>query len=127
MNAAAQVTIARLERVTGSGIILFWVAFFTVGLAPRTPPSGYFAFEHAFPLPDGVLAVTLLLASRWLADQAPARQQAGALVFLGLLDVSFNVQNGMYGISPVDTVLALLVNAWCIGAGLLIGARCRFV
>jgi hypothetical protein len=52
--------VARAQLATGFGIIVFWVLFFTVGLAPLNPPVCYFAFEHAFPLPDAVLAIGLL-------------------------------------------------------------------
>ena len=52
--------VARAQLATGFGIIVFWILFFTVGLAPTNPPVCYFAFEHAFPLPDAVLAIGLL-------------------------------------------------------------------
>ena len=54
--------VARAQMATGVGIIVFWVLFFTVGLAPANPPTCSFAFEHAFPLPDAVLAIGLLAA-----------------------------------------------------------------
>ena len=41
--------IAILELVTGVGLILFWVGFFTIGLAPKNPPKGYLEYEHSFP------------------------------------------------------------------------------
>jgi hypothetical protein len=117
---------AVLEILTAIGLLLFWTAFFTVGLAPATPPPGYFAFEHAFPVPDVLLAVALLVAASFLLDGRAGRQRrgrvlsaacAGALLFLGVLDISFNVHNGMYAISALDTVLSLSINAWCVGFG----------
>ncbi|MBC8512534.1 MAG: hypothetical protein H8D32_06090, partial [Dehalococcoidia bacterium] len=53
-------TIPVLEIITAAGLILFWIGFFTVGMAPETPPECYFAYEHAFPLPDILLAMVLL-------------------------------------------------------------------
>jgi hypothetical protein len=126
-------TVAVLEIATAAGVLLFWLVFFTVGLAPAQPPVGYLAFEHAFPLPDSVLAVTLLAAgTRLLSDRVEQQRAgqmlslvaAGALIFLGLLDVSFNVQQGMYLRGPADAVLAGLINAWCIGFGGFILVRC---
>jgi hypothetical protein len=123
---AEHAAIGALLAGTGVGIALFWVAFFTVGLAPADPPPCYLAFEHAFPGPDLVLAAVLIAAGLGLrVHDAPRRRRcrglalagAGALVFLGLLDVSFNAQNGMYAISAADTALALAINAWCIGLG----------
>ncbi len=55
-------TIAILELLTGVGLILFWIGFFTIGLAPKNPPKGYMEYEHSFPLPDGLLAILLLVA-----------------------------------------------------------------
>jgi hypothetical protein len=117
-------TIARLQLGTGIGLLLFWLAFFTVGLAPANPPPGYFQFEHSFTVPDIILAVALIVAAmRGLrsADDPIAHVLslvcAGALIFLGMLDVSFNLQNGMYTHGFVDAVLALAINVWCIGFG----------
>jgi hypothetical protein len=117
--------IASLEIVTGVGLILFWLAFFTVGLAPDQAPPCYYAYEHAFPLPDGVLAILLLVAGILLMRSRPAGRTlsliaAGALVFLGLLDFSFNLQNGIYMTSTIDLVLNAFINIWCVGFGLAI-------
>jgi hypothetical protein len=115
--------IASLEIVTGVGLVLFWVAFFTVGLAPDNAPPCYYAYEHSFPLPDGVLALLLLAAGILLLRSRPAGRTlsliaAGALVFLGLLDFSFNLQNGVYLTSTIDLVLNALINIWCVGFGI---------
>jgi len=117
--------IATLEVVTGVGLILFWLAFFTVGLAPDKAPPCYYAYEHAFPLPDGVLAILLLVAGILLMKSRPWGRPlsliaAGALVFLGLLDFSFNLQNGIYLTSTIDLVLNAFINIWCVGFGLAI-------
>ncbi len=45
---------------------------------------------------------------------------AGALVFLGLLDFSFNIQNGIYMTSTVELVLNAFINVWCVGLGVAI-------
>jgi hypothetical protein len=125
--------IAILETLTALGLVLFWLAFFTVGLAPATPPAGYFQFEHSFPLPDLLLAGLFIVAGRCLLDVQPERRRlgrslslvgAGALTFLGVLDISFNLQNGMYAISLQDTLLALAINAWCVAFGTAVVLRC---
>ena len=115
-------TVAVLELMTGLGIILFWIGFFTVGLAPANPPDGYFVFEHSFPPPDTVLALTLIAAAvLLLKGKALGRSlslvAAGGLLFLGIIDTSFNIQNGMYAISVTDTILNAFINAWCVGFG----------
>jgi hypothetical protein len=115
--------IASLEIVTGVGLILFWVAFFTVGLAPENAPPCYFAYERSFPLPDVLLAILLLVAGILLMKSKPPGRAlsliaAGALVFLGMLDFSFNLQNGIYLTSILDLVLNAFINIWCAGFGL---------
>jgi len=126
--------LALLELATAAGLCLFWILFFTVGLAPAAPPPGYLAFEHAFPFPDLTLALTLLVAGSRLASTRVERRRggqvlslvaAGALIFLGLLDVSFNVQQGMYSGALWDALLAGAINTWCIGFGLFVIIRCR--
>lgn len=115
--------IASLEIVTAVGLILFWIAFFTVGLAPENAPACYFAYEHSFPLPDGLLAVLLLTAGILLTKSRLwgvklSLAAGGALVFLGLLDFSFNIQNGVYLTSTIDLILNAFINVWCVGFGL---------
>jgi len=118
-------TIAILELLTGVGLILFWIGFFTIGLAPKNPPKGYLEYEHSFPLPDGLLAILLLAAGVLLLLNIPLGSNlsliaAGALVFLGVLDFSFNIQNGIYKISKGDLILNAFLNVWCVGFGVAI-------
>ena len=117
--------IAVLELLTGVGLILFWIGFFTIGLAPKNPPQGYMEYEHSFPLPDGLLAVLLLVAGILLMLNNPwgghlSLIAAGALICLGVLDFSFNIQNGVYKISKSYLILNAFINIWCVGFGIAI-------
>lgn len=119
------IAIAILELLTGVGLILFWIGFFTIGLAPKNPPKGYMEYEHSFPLPDGLLSVLMIVAGILLLLNNPLGATlsliaAGALVFLGVLDFSFNIQNGVYKISTSDLVLNVFINVWCIAFGIVI-------
>lgn len=114
--------IAVLELLTGVGLILFWIGFFTIGLAPENPPPCYFAYEHSFPLPDIVMAIAIftsgmLLLQRRESGRILALVCSGGLMFLGLLDFSFNIQNGTYMTSTLDLVLNAFINVWCVGFG----------
>jgi hypothetical protein len=120
-----QKTIPVLEILTGTGIILFWIAFFTVGLAPTHPPECYFAYEHAFPPPDIILSIALIASGILLLKGRPAGVKlslisAGGLIFLGILDISFNLQNGVYLISTGELISNGFINLWCVGFGLTI-------
>jgi len=116
-------TTAYLAIVTGIGILLFWIAFFTVGLAPENPPACYFAYEHSFPVPDTVLAISLIIGGmlaikKGVASLVLLLPASGGLIFLGLLDMAFNWQNGMYTIAVMDGVLNACINIWCVVFGL---------
>jgi hypothetical protein len=114
--------IAYLEFMTAAGLFLFWTAFFTVGISPDNPPAGYLPYEHAFPVADILLSAgftvsgILLLRGR-SEGRIFSLACSGALMFLGVLDVSFNLQNGMYLLSVSDGVTNVFINLWCIGIG----------
>lgn len=114
-----------LAFATSIGLVLFWTAFFAFGLASEHAPPCYLVYEHAFPLPDILLAFVLFYGAilRWqkkpLANKflVPA---GGALIFLGLLDFSFNFQNGIYLLSTADLFLNAFINLWCVVFGWLL-------
>ncbi len=113
------------QILTGLGILIFWLAFFTIGIAPENPPACYFAFEHAFPAPDAILAIALISSGinivrhgRW--GHSVSLACAGGLLFLGVIDASFTAQNGGFS-GPIDEALMSgVISLWCIGVGLWI-------
>ena len=114
-----------LMIATGCGIATFWILFFTVGMAPRPAPPCYFAFEHSFVLPDFFLCAALIAGGvavlKGMAGGRPlALAASGALVFLGSLDFSFNVTNGVYATSPVELVTNGFINLWCVIFGIIL-------
>jgi hypothetical protein len=116
-------TVAYLELITAIGFILFWIGFFTIGLAPANPPECYFAYEHSFPLPDIITAIAMIAGGILLLKGSNKGRMlslacSGALIFLGLLDFSFNIQNGVYLVSAMDMVLNAFINIWCVAFGL---------
>jgi len=116
-------TIAVLELLTGIGFIFFWIGFFTIGFAPENPPQCYFAYEHSFPLPDIILSIAILASGLLLLKNKESGRTlslvcAGGLIFLGILDFSFNIQNGIYLISTLDLILNSFINIWCVAFGL---------
>lgn len=109
-----------LQLLTAIGLILFWTAFFTIGFENPNYPSYYSKFEHSFPLPDSFLCIVLLIAYfnrnniKWKDYTLVA---AGAMLFLGLCDFSFNAMNGMYIVGLSDGILNAFINIWCVGFG----------
>ncbi len=43
---------------------------------------------------------------------------AGAMIFLGLCDLSFNSLNGMYTVGLADGIMNAGINIWSVGFGL---------
>lgn len=120
--------IAVLAILTGVGLLLFWIGFFTIGLAPENPPPGYFEYEHSFPLPDIILSVALIIAGLLMLRERPLGRQialvcSGSLIFLGLLDFSFNIQNGIYALSPTELLFNGGINLWCVVFGLIMAIK----
>ncbi|MHB8085951.1 MAG: hypothetical protein ACYDHZ_08995, partial [Dehalococcoidia bacterium] len=110
MNEDKSRLIASLEIVTGVGILLFWIAFFTVGMAPENAGPAYFAYEYNFVVPD-ILVILLLIVGGVLLMKGRrlgivlSMAAAGALIYLGLVDISYNFRNGVYLASSVDLVV----------------------
>lgn len=124
-RATTERAMATLSAVTALGILAFWATFFTVGLAPERAPECYFAYEHSFPLPDAALAGTLLSAAHLVLRGRPlgralALVASGGLLFLGLVDVAFNLQQGIYAASSADLLANAAINAWCLLLGSLL-------
>jgi hypothetical protein len=115
------------QIATGIAILVFWLLFFTVGMAPAQPPPCYFAYEHAFPLPDSILAIALVTSGAnaikggtW--GPCLSFACAGGLLFLGLLDFSFRAQNGAFSGPIFEVLQSLIIPLWCVAVGLLIFA-----
>ena len=116
---------AWLMILTGAGILLFWVAFFTIGLAPENAPPCYLTFEHSFPPPDGLLALGLIVAGAMVLNGRPGGRNlslvsAGGLLFLGVIDISFNLQNGIYGLGLGEMISMAAINIWCLALGTML-------
>ncbi|MHA1618843.1 MAG: hypothetical protein ACTSVZ_06135 [Promethearchaeota archaeon] len=118
------ILIASIEIFIAVGIIGFWVYFFLVeNHNPENTPI-YLAFERSFPLPDlGFLTPALIIGAVGLLTEKPIGivftiAAGGALIFLILLDISFNAKNGGYTTKPMDTVINLVIN----GVSLVMGS-----
>jgi len=114
-----------LEIISGLGTLAFWLLFFTVGLAPKEPPPCYFAYEFSFPVADVIMSVVLitagiLLMKGYVRGITYSLAGAGAFVFLGILDISFNLRNGIYSSGYLDLLLNAFINIWCVVFGIII-------
>ncbi len=123
-------TIIALQIATGAGMILFWILFYTVGLAPKNAPECYLVFERAFPVPDIILCTALIVSSVLLLRGNPAGMVlshvcAGGLMFLGTLDIIFNLQNMFARQTWKERIFSAFINLWCVGFGLAVAVLHR--
>jgi hypothetical protein len=109
--------------------------YFTVGVAPDNPPPGYSVFQNTFTFADLALACLLIRAATLLLRPDPIHRVlgrglslicAGALLFLGGLDISFNFQNSIYLIVSIDMLLEVAINIWCLVFGFLLAYEFAF-
>ena len=112
------------QLVTAVGLVVFWIGFFAFDLIPDDAPACYLVYEKAFPGPDmalaGVLAWAAVMQLRGARRAGAVGLAAGgALAFLGLLDASYNLQNGIYALSTPDLVLNASINLWATGFGVV--------
>lgn len=119
---------AILELVLAAGFVLFWVAFFFADLVQISDPhleEIYLAFESAFPVADGYLSVVLVIGGVGLLRKKSYGRLfsligGSSLVFLGLLDISFNTQHGIYLLRFGEAAMNLFINLMCLGAGVFL-------
>ena len=91
--------LAWAQRIAAALVILFWISFL---YGYKELPQVMVEFEWSFIVPDLLLIVApFLLASHWLlkGDRKgrPASAAAGgAMFYLGMLDVAYNLRHGQY-------------------------------
>jgi hypothetical protein len=119
--------LALVQLAFAAGIAAFWAAFAALGpatLAGGVDPLAFLAFETAFPVADACLAVALVISGWASLRGRPLGAHlsigtGGALVFLGLVDTSFNALQGAYGGPAAQVILDALLNGACIVGGVL--------
>ena len=116
------------QLVMALGIIIFWILFFTVNMVDIDDPelqTIYKAFEHSFVLPDLLLSLFLIMAALYLFNGNPKSfiysLIAGAmLIFLGLLDISFNIGNHIYELGMMEAMMNGFINLTCLTFGVVL-------
>lgn len=103
----------------------YWVAFFATDALHVRGDAAYLAFEQAFPLADAWMAACAALGALGLWRGRPwgwlfALLAASSLVYLGCMDVLFNLNAGHYAIASGAMFAEMAINAWSLGGGLLL-------
>lgn len=110
--------------------VAYWVIWFGGGrdLLASSHAASYYTFENAFPAADGWLALTLLLGALGLWLNRPwglfwGLLAGGAGVYLGCMDVLFDLENGIYlvpkGGDPSAVIVEIIINVFTFTLGII--------
>ena len=120
-----EIALAVLLIISALVVIYYWADFFIRGGVNVIKEDWYIKFERAFPPADIWMAICALLgAIGLLTGQAYAllflALAAGSLLFLALMDITFNVQNRLYPLVATSNEMRfeLLLNVWALGLGI---------
>jgi hypothetical protein len=121
---------AVLMLITALGTLLFWVVFLADLDAQRggelaLRSDAWFAWEVSFPLADGWMAAVTLLGAIGLLRLRSwgvlfSLVSGGAMVFLGLMDILFFLQNDLYLPLTGETAIELGIHVWLVAFGLVL-------
>lgn len=119
------ITFAILLIITAFGTCLYWFDFFKSGHVIVIKEEWHLKFEKAFPIADGWMAICALTSAWGLLSGASygsvfALISAGSLIFLAIIDITFNVQNGLYRKISASTKMkaAVIINSWALLLGI---------
>jgi len=113
--------IAITQIIWGFGIIAFWIYFFLVENKNPERTEVYLVFEKSFVLPDTSWLASCMFISGFslLMDQQFwvffSIAGGSAMLFLFLLDFSFNIQQGNYKKDKrKENIVEIIVNILCL-------------
>ena len=125
---ARRVTIGLLW-LGAAAIVAYWTSFFLGGDVQASADACYLVFERSFPLPDGFVALCAVLAAEGLRRRSAAGVlwallTAGGFFFLGLIDVAYNLDNGMYALRTPEMAIEAAINVACLTLAVWLSAFC---
>jgi hypothetical protein len=122
--------LAILLVLTAIGILMYWTDYWTYGTVNATKADWYLKFESSFVVADCWVALCCVLGAYGLVRARRAGVffsllAGGCLVFLGLIDITFNIQNDMYDMTNRSEAMQieLFINLWTLGFAALLLAR----
>ena len=102
--------------------VLYWVVFFTSGDVRSSEAECYLAFERAFPAADLWLTVASIAAAEGLRRRREWGVLFGiaagsAAIYLGCMDVLYNLENDMYARPSGPIAGEIVINLFCFTFG----------
>ena len=122
--------VAGLLALTAVLTVAFWVTFFAdyAGQAESyfaRECAGWFLWERSFPAADLWAATACLIGAVGLWKRRSwgglfALLGGSALIFLGLMDALFFLQNGLYSPFNIDVLVETVIHIWALAFGALV-------
>ncbi|MFX1442424.1 MAG: hypothetical protein ACFFHV_03330 [Promethearchaeota archaeon] len=107
--------IAGFEIFIGIGIIVFWIYFFVFEYKDPEQKEWYIVYERTFPLPDiGWITPCLFMGAYGLITGENygiffTIAAGSGMMFLGLIDIAFSIQNGIFKTKDFKAYLNIIV------------------
>ena len=105
--------------------LAYWLNYFLAGDVRVLPDYWYRAFEDSFPVADGWMALCMFAGGTglWRGSRNGALfglLAASALIYLAAMDITFNVEHGLYALLPKSgpMLTEAAINATSLGLGL---------
>ena len=109
---------------TAVGVVYYWADFFIRGGVHVKEDDWYIKFERAFPPADLWMSVCCLVGAIGLLTEQTfgfifSLLAAGSLIFLALMDITFNIQNRLYRLVGASSQMKFeaFINLWTLGLG----------
>ncbi|MCL4477675.1 MAG: hypothetical protein M1381_01050 [Deltaproteobacteria bacterium] len=105
-----------LEVLAGVFTIVFWILFFFVpGSVQSSDEKCYMVFQKSFVAADLWMSIAFFLSAYFLYRSESIGVlwgivAGGTFVFLGLMDVLYNIENGMYKHINSGMFFEILIN-----------------
>jgi hypothetical protein len=104
------------------GVVLFWISFFGGGAVHASGDECYVVFERNFVAADIFTAIAGVICAEGLRrGRQWARVwggvAAGGILFLGFMDVSYNLLNGLYEHVSTAMIMENGINLYCFTFG----------
>ena len=113
--------------MTAIFLIYYWIDFFLRKGVQVTQEEWYIKFQKAFPIADVWAAICALLGGVGLLTEQNfgllfALLAASSIIFLALMDITFNVENKLYNLvrSSAEMKGELVGNIWFLSVGIIV-------
>ena len=132
------VTLSALLIATALGVVYYWADFYLRGAVNVVTEDWYIKFERAFPPADLWMSACAIIGAVGLLKGDTygllfALIAAASLIFLALMDITFNIQNSLYRLisSSSQMKFEVFINVWTLGLGIavivLLSSRIAFI